>query len=93
MRQLTSIIDECDFFIGSDSALMHLAATTKCKTIGLFGPTNDKLYGHQNSTSFIVRTREDYNYFTKTHINQNKSYMLSIQPNQILDVIIENKLL
>ena len=45
LRQLIPIIDKCDLFIGSDSALMHLAATTQCKTIGLFGPTNDVVYG------------------------------------------------
>ena len=89
----SAYMKKSNLFIGNDSGLMHLSVASNLNTIGLFGPTNDKLYGHQNSTSFIVRTREDYNYFTKTHINQNKSYMLSIQPNQILDVIIENKLL
>lgn len=55
LRQLTSIIDECDFFIGSDSALMHLAATTKCKTIGLFGPTNDIVYGPWGAGNISIR--------------------------------------
>ena len=39
------IFNQCKFFIGSDSGLMHLAASTNCKTFALFGPTNEIVYG------------------------------------------------
>jgi len=45
LRNMIPIFKKCDFFIGSDSGLMHLAASTKCKTFGLFGPTNEVVYG------------------------------------------------
>ena len=45
LRQMIPIFENCEFFIGSDSGLMHLAATTKCKTFALFGPTNEIVYG------------------------------------------------
>ena len=45
LSQMGPIFRICDLFIGSDSGLMHLAASSGCKTIGLFGPTDDKVYG------------------------------------------------
>ena len=45
LRHMIPIFNKCSFFIGSDSGLMHLAASTKCKTFALFGPTNEIVYG------------------------------------------------
>jgi ADP-heptose:LPS heptosyltransferase len=36
-------------FIGNDSGLMHLSVASQLTTIGLFGPTNDNIYGHRSS--------------------------------------------
>ena len=44
LRHMVPIFEKCDFFIGSDSGLMHLSASTGCKTFALFGPTNDLVY-------------------------------------------------
>ena len=82
-----------NLFIGNDSGLMHLSVASNLKTIGLFGPTNDKIYGHKNKNSFIIRTKQDYSYFKKNNINQNNSYMHSIKTSDILDLITINKLL
>ena len=45
LRHMIPIFNQCKFFIGSDSGLMHLAASTNCKTFALFGPTNEIVYG------------------------------------------------
>ena len=45
LRHMVPIFNKCNFFIGSDSGLMHLAASTRCKTFALFGPTNEIVYG------------------------------------------------
>ena len=45
LRHMIPIFNQCKFFIGSDSGLMHLAASTNCKTFALFGPTNETVYG------------------------------------------------
>ena len=45
LRNMIPIFKKCNFFIGSDSGLMHLAASAKCKTFALFGPTNEIVYG------------------------------------------------
>ena len=44
LRVMIPIFKKCNFFIGSDSGLMHLAASTQCKTFALFGPTNETVY-------------------------------------------------
>ncbi len=82
-----------DLFIGNDSGLMHLSVASKLKTIALFGPTNDIHYGHKSKNSFVIRTNENYDYFKKINIDKKKSYMISIKTDQILNVILKNKLL
>lgn len=48
----------CQMYIGNDSGLMHSAAAAGVPTVGLFGPTNDKIYGAYGKKTAIVRTKE-----------------------------------
>tara|TARA_B110000438_G_C15802582_1_gene645836 strand:- start:1363 stop:2283 length:921 start_codon:yes stop_codon:yes gene_type:complete len=82
-----------NLFIGNDSGLMHLSVASNLKTLALFGPTNDNVYGHKNSNSFIVRTSESYKYFSDKSLDEKKSYMLSIDPKKVFDMILKNNLL
>jgi len=50
-------------FIGNDSGLSHMASATKLKSIVLFGPTNDMIYGPFIEGSQVVRTSESYDFF------------------------------
>lgn len=42
-------------FIGNDSGLMHMAAAAGAPTIGLFGPSDDALYGPWGEHNRVVR--------------------------------------
>ncbi len=42
-------------FVGNDSGLMHLAAAAGIPTLGLFGPTDERLYGPWGAKTAIVR--------------------------------------
>ena len=42
-------------FIGNDSGLMHLAAAADVPTIGLFGPSDETLYGPWGADTRVVR--------------------------------------
>jgi len=53
LRHMVPIFEKCDFFIGSDSGLMHLSASAGCKTFALFGPTNDLVYGPWGNNTVI----------------------------------------
>ena len=89
----SAYMKKCNLFIGNDSGLMHLSVASKLKTIALFGPTNDKIYGHRNLNSFVIRTKERYEDFDKNNIDFDKSYMKSIKPEEVLSFIKDNKLL
>lgn len=53
-----AVFQRCDLFIGNDSGLMHLAAAAGTPTVGLFGPTDDRLYGPRGAHCRIARTPE-----------------------------------
>ena len=93
LTSTSAYMNKCNLFIGNDSGLMHLSVASNLKTIALFGPTNEKIYGHYDSNSFVIRTKESYEDLNKNTIDVTKSYMESIEPEQILNFIIKNKLL
>ncbi len=43
------------FYIGNDSGLMHLAAAAGIPTVGLFGPSNEDIYGPWGTHTRTVR--------------------------------------
>ncbi|WP_309604581.1 glycosyltransferase family 9 protein [Phenylobacterium sp.] len=47
-------------FIGNDSGAMHLAAAAGTPTLGLFGPSNEQLYGPWGSDTRVVRGPRDF---------------------------------
>jgi heptosyltransferase-3 len=50
----------CDFYIGNDSGLMHLAAVSGIPTLGLFGPSPKELYAPWGGLCEVVSTRVPY---------------------------------
>lgn len=42
-------------FVGNDSGLMHLAAAAGAPTLGLFGPSDDRLYAPWGANTRVVR--------------------------------------
>lgn len=45
LLDVAACIKHAKLFIGNDSGLMHISASIGTKTIGLFGPSNEKVYG------------------------------------------------
>ena len=93
LTSTSAYMNKCNLFIGNDSGLMHLSVASNLKTIALFGPTNDKIYGHNNVNSFVIRTKESYEDFYKNTIDIKKSYMNSIEPEEVFNFIMKNNLL
>lgn len=48
-------LERASLYIGNDSGLMHLAAAAGLPTLGLFGPTQDKLYAPWGQHCRVVR--------------------------------------
>ena len=80
-------------FIGNDSGLMHLAAASGINTIGLFGPTRDDWYRPYGENCHVIRTRESYNELISKLKDYNKSLMLSIDVNDVIELIEDKKLI
>ncbi|MDV7340705.1 glycosyltransferase family 9 protein [Terasakiella sp. A23] len=50
-------IKRCQFYVGNDSGLMHMACASGIPTLGLFGPTQEKLYAPWGEHCATVRTK------------------------------------
>ena len=53
-------LSQCDFFIGNDSGLMHMAAAAGIPTLGLFGPSRAEHYAPWGEKCAFIRTEESY---------------------------------
>jgi len=91
LTQTAAYMKKSKLFIGNDSGLSHMASATRLKSIVLFGPTNDKIYGPNLVDSHIVRTDETYEYFKNINIDKTKSYMDSISVDKIYNILQKNK--
>lgn len=50
-----AVLRQATLFIGNDSGLMHMAAAAGVPTLGLFGPTDDRLYGPWGPACAVAR--------------------------------------
>jgi ADP-heptose:LPS heptosyltransferase len=57
---LAAALKRCAFFVGNDSGLMHLAAASGTPTLGLFGPSRERVYGPWGEKTASVRTDLSY---------------------------------
>lgn len=55
-----AVLQRCAFFIGNDSALMHMAAAAGIPTLGLFGPSREAQYRPWGPNGAAVRTELSY---------------------------------
>ncbi len=90
LTQTAAYMKKSKIFIGNDSGLSHIASASNLKSIVLFGPTNEKIYGPFQKDSQVVRTNESYDYFKSINIDQTKSYMGSISVEKIYSILKKN---
>ena len=50
----------CNAYVGNDSGLMHLAAVSGIPTLGLFGPSPEKIYAPWGENCSWVRTPKSF---------------------------------
>jgi ADP-heptose:LPS heptosyltransferase len=55
-----AVFSRCQLFVGNDSGLMHLASAAGAPTVGLFGPSDERLYAPRGPSSRVVRTPESF---------------------------------
>jgi len=52
-----ALLERTTLFVGNDSGLMHIAAAVGAPTLGLFGPTDERLYGPWGGRARALRGR------------------------------------
>ncbi len=55
-----AVINRGTLYVGNDSGLMHLSASTRCPTLGLFGPTREENYRPWGPHCSYVRTDQTF---------------------------------
>tara|TARA_B100001029_G_C14898113_1_gene359336 strand:- start:30 stop:764 length:735 start_codon:yes stop_codon:yes gene_type:complete len=90
LTQTAAYMKKSKLFIGNDSGLSHIASATKLKSIVLFGPTDDKIYGPFMKDSQVIRTNESYDYFKSINIDKTKSYMDTISVEKVYNTLKNN---
>jgi ADP-heptose:LPS heptosyltransferase len=74
-------------FIGNDSGAMHLAAAAGCPTLGLFGPSDERLYapwGPNGRTVRGVRTFEQIR-ASDPALNQAITHMMDLPADRVVE--------
>ena len=55
---VAACLEKASLFIGNDSGLMHIAAAMRVPTVGLFGPSDERIYGPYGPQTLAIRTPE-----------------------------------
>jgi heptosyltransferase II len=57
LRELSAILKRARLFVGNDSGILHMASALDIPVVGIYGPTDLKYTGPQNTRSAVVRTQ------------------------------------
>lgn len=78
-------------FIGNDSGLMHLAAAAGAPTIGLFGPSDDRLYAPWGENTRVVRGPRTFDQFREIDpgLNQSIGHMTDLRVQKVVEAARE----
>lgn len=74
-------------FVGADSGLMHLAAAAGAPTLGLFGPSDERLYAPWGEFTRVARGPRTFEQIRAKdpHLNQPVCHMLDLRVEQVLE--------
>jgi len=65
LPELAAALSTVALYVGNDTGLMHLAAATGAPTLGLFGPSRDRLYRPWGRFTRTVRTATSFEEFAR----------------------------
>jgi ADP-heptose:LPS heptosyltransferase len=77
-------------FVGNDSGLMHLAAAGGAPTVGLFGPSDDRLYAPWGQYARVVRGPRTFEQIKAKDpdLNQPLCHMLDLKVEPVLEAAL-----
>ena len=86
-----AVLRRARLFVGNDSGLMHLAAAAGCPTVGLFGPSDDRLYAPWGPHGRVVRGPRSFEQFKEIDpgLNQTIGHMLDLKVEPVVEAASE----
>ena len=66
LTEIAACLKRCDFFVGNDSGLAHMATAVGVPTLSLFGPSRPELYAPWGKHAAWVQTPETFDELTGT---------------------------
>lgn len=75
-----AIMERSTLFIGNDSGLFHMAAAAGIRSIGLYGPSNDKVYAPRGSHVTIITS---HNFAMDEKEKKDNKYMQMIPVDRV----------
>ncbi len=66
LTEIAACLKRCEFFVGNDSGLAHMATAVGVPTLSLFGPSRPELYAPWGENGAWVRTPENFDELTGT---------------------------
>ena len=77
-------------FVGNDSGLMHLAAAAGAPTLGLFGPSDERLYGPWGEYTRVARGPRSFEQIRAKdpELNQPVCHMLDLPVETVLEAAV-----
>lgn len=77
-----AVMERAQLFIGNDSGLLHMAAASGIKCIGIYGPSNDKVYAPRGPHVTIVKS---YDFAMGEEEKRDNKYMQMISVDTVLE--------
>jgi ADP-heptose:LPS heptosyltransferase len=80
-------LEQARLFVGNDSGLMHLAAAAGAPTVGLFGPSDDRLYAPWGERARVVRGPRAFEQFKAIDpaLNQPVCHMQDLSTETVIE--------
>ncbi len=88
LRELASIINSGDVLISNDNGVRHIANALNIKTIGIFGPTNEKGWAVEDDNNKIIVSDIKCRPCDKTKCNDILC-MKEIKPEKVFDILLK----
>jgi heptosyltransferase-3 len=94
LLEIAACLNRCQVFLGNDSGLMHMAAAVGTPSIGLFGPSDDRLYAPYSPPDKlihqVIRTPESLDDLKKIPdfaFDAPRTFMENLKPETVLEAL------
>ncbi len=87
--EAAACLSRCALYVGNDSGLMHIAAAVGIPTLGLYGPSDERVYGAFGVKAHSLRCPESYEmlYASDMTTSPPRSHMLGLAVADVLQAI------